>query len=516
MSLVISITCALFAILLQQWARLYLTTYHPRHTLLKEARIRELLAEGVNKFHLPFVAEALRALHHISFFLFLAGLAVLLFNTQVTVFAFVALWIGLLTLAYICFTHVPVFWSNSPYSTPRSPLIWHTTLISLAAPRFLARFTWSGIELASWSRLEAVYRRRRRQGMTKAAEESARTHSRELDGRALLWTFKTLNEDQELERFVAGIPSFCSSKVIEDPLGCLAKLADEGLSGTIFSLMHRTLTSNLVSESAKQRRIRACTKAIDAAPILATWKTLSRVFGEWDELLGSLDFGRSIARIIGNPGNDPRTDFCARCIVAVIIARSQQDTGWSGLATTLLGISDDLLFRYNIGGRNNVLVASLIFTTRQIVRFRVEHHSLDALLNVSSRTLDELLSHIEVRRALSDLQQEFCGLWNEFVHTARDGTQAHVRSIATEILKRIRRCYIAFHDNTDPTIPTAFYESTNDRDSILYRGSTYPLCGVQSHHPIPPHPAPHSPEVTTNATATQGTPPAIIRPAHPV
>ncbi|KAF8266150.1 hypothetical protein EI94DRAFT_232050 [Lactarius quietus] len=74
LSLVISITCALFAILLQQWARLYLTTYHPRHTLLKEARIRELLAEGINKFRLPLIAHALRALHHLSFFLFLGDL----------------------------------------------------------------------------------------------------------------------------------------------------------------------------------------------------------------------------------------------------------------------------------------------------------------------------------------------------------------------------------------------------------------------------------------------------------
>ena len=505
LSLVISITCALFAILLQQWARLYLTTYHTRHTLLKEARIREFLAEGIDKFRLPFIAKALRALHHVSFFLFLAGLAVLLFDTHVTVFAFVAVWVGLVTMAYMVFTQMPVFWTNVPYSTPLSPLIWHMTLTSLATPRFIARFTYPAFELTSWSRLEAVFRRRRLQGMTRAAEDSAQAHARELDSRALLWTFKTLNEDQELERFIAGIPSFCGSKAIEDPHDCLAKLADEGLSRALFSLMHRTLTSNLVSESTKQRRIRVCTKAIEAAPALASWQTLGLVFGEWDELLESIDFGRSIIRIIGNPGNDPRTDFCARCIIAVIIARSQQESRWTSLAATLLGISDDLLFRYNIGGRNNVLLATLMFTIRQIVRFRFEYHGWDAMFNVSPWTLNNLLRDIDVRRTSPELQQEFCGLWNELVHTAQDSTEAHVRSTATEILRRIRKCYVAFHENTDPTIPTAFFESTNDHDSILYRTFSYPLCSVQGHHPISLHPPPHSSATTTNAVGTQGT-----------
>ena len=82
LSLFISLVCTVFAVLLQQWARLYLTTYHTPHTLLKEARIRELLAKGVKKFRLPLVAHTLRGFHHMSFFLFLMGLAVLLSNTN--------------------------------------------------------------------------------------------------------------------------------------------------------------------------------------------------------------------------------------------------------------------------------------------------------------------------------------------------------------------------------------------------------------------------------------------------
>ena len=522
MSLLLSLTCALFAILLQQWARLYLTTSHPRQTLLKEARIRELLAKGIEELGLPIIAHTLRLLHHFSFFLFLAGLAILLFNTNILVFGSIAIIMVILFMVpYMWFTYVPVYRDNGPYSTPLSLVVWKMTHIALSVPKFLARFTGFNLELPSWGRLEeAICSRRPILGISRAAEEFTQTHSQELDGTALLWTFKTLSEDQELERFITGIPSLCSSKAIDDPLSCLAKLADNGLSQALFSLMHRTLTSNLVSESTKQRRIRACTKALDAAPVLVSWRTLRRVFVEWDGLLGSHDFGRSVVRIIGNPGDDSRTDFCARCIVAVIVARPQEDDGWSGLATALLGLSDDTVLRYIVGGPNNVRLATLIFTVRQLSRFDcLNRHS--AWFQMSTRTLEELVLNIDVQRASSELQQEFCGMWNELVRTARDGAEVQERSTVTEILRRIRKCYIAFHENTDPSIPIAFYETANDHDSILSLGTAYPLCEVESHHPILLPAAPPSSEGTADATVTvtQGTSstlPAIIHPAHPV
>ncbi|KAH8997881.1 hypothetical protein EDB86DRAFT_3076421 [Lactarius hatsudake] len=402
-------------------------------------------------------------------------------------------------------------WSNSPYYTPLSPTIWSIIQTLLLGFRLLAAITFPGFG----RRLEKVYRRRRHQGMRGATEEFAQVHSQELDTRALLWTFRTLNEDQTLEQFISGIPNFCRSKAIENPRDCLAKLGERGLSVAIISLMHRTLTPDLVSELVKERRIDVCRKAIDAAPFLVSWQTLSRVFRveEWDGLLGSVDFGHFVMRYIGNPDNDPRTDFCIRCIIAVIIVRLQKSGSHSDLVT-LLGISDDL---HSLGGRTNVLLANFIFIAQQIVQFHSEYSRDDALFDVSYRTLDELSFDIDLQRASPGRQQEFCSLWNEFVHTARDGADTHVQSISTNILRRIRKSYIAFHGNTDPTIPTAFYESTNDRDSVLFRGSTYPLC---SGHLIPLPPAPHRPERTTNAsrgtTIASIPPPPITHPAHPV
>ncbi|KAI0260849.1 hypothetical protein BC834DRAFT_960384, partial [Gloeopeniophorella convolvens] len=78
LSLIISLTCALLATLLQQWARRYLRLTRPANVPHKRARIRNYLKEGVDKFYLPSVVEALPGLLHASVFLFFAGLSVFL------------------------------------------------------------------------------------------------------------------------------------------------------------------------------------------------------------------------------------------------------------------------------------------------------------------------------------------------------------------------------------------------------------------------------------------------------
>ena len=61
MSLVISITCAVLATLLQQWARRYLKVSQPetRYDLHKRAWIRSFFHKGVEDSLLPLVVEAL-------------------------------------------------------------------------------------------------------------------------------------------------------------------------------------------------------------------------------------------------------------------------------------------------------------------------------------------------------------------------------------------------------------------------------------------------------------------------
>ncbi|KAH9009469.1 hypothetical protein EDB85DRAFT_1881565, partial [Lactarius pseudohatsudake] len=125
LSLVISISCALLATLLQQWARRYLKVTQPRYSLHKRARIRAFFAEGVDRFLLPWAVEALPTLLHVSLFLFFAGISVFLWNVDLTIFKAVVSWIGICTVLYGFITFFPVFRHDSPYNTPLSLPAWH-------------------------------------------------------------------------------------------------------------------------------------------------------------------------------------------------------------------------------------------------------------------------------------------------------------------------------------------------------------------------------------------------------
>ena len=120
MSLVISLTCALLATLLQQWARRYQRVAYPRYNPYKRARIRAFYKHGVEKLHIPWMVELLPALLHVSLFLFFAGLSVFLFGVDLTIFKVVTSWIALCVILYACLTFLPVIRKDSPYSAPLS------------------------------------------------------------------------------------------------------------------------------------------------------------------------------------------------------------------------------------------------------------------------------------------------------------------------------------------------------------------------------------------------------------
>lgn len=219
-----SLTCALLATLLQQWARRYLRVTHPKCGPLKRSRIRAFFSEGIDKLHVPWAVEVLPTLLHTSLFLFFAGLVVFLFGVHHTVFSVALSWVGLCTGTYLCITFMPIFRHDSPYYTPLSYSIWFLISgLGYTVYRFLSWLSVSRLyTYDTWRRLDQLkhkYQRSLLQGMTKSAEETAQMLTSDIDGRALLWTFESLDEDHELERFFAAIPSFCNSKAFDDPLG---------------------------------------------------------------------------------------------------------------------------------------------------------------------------------------------------------------------------------------------------------------------------------------------------------
>ncbi|KAI0297591.1 hypothetical protein B0F90DRAFT_1938659 [Multifurca ochricompacta] len=259
LSLVISLTCALLATLLQQWARRYLKATRTRYSPHKRARIRAFFAEGVEKLHLPWAVEALPALLHVSLFLFFAGLLVFLFNINHSIFNAVVWWVGLCGTVYGCITLMPIFRPDSPYYSPLSSSVWllHTCIVLVFGRLFatlciIARF-------GDMSRLSSdfVYRYydRLSYGIGKTAESAAFNLSSRIDGRALTWILESLDEDHELERFFNGILGFFKSAVVKNPPNAFKTAGSEKMSEASIGLVGRTWTSNLIDESIKQRRI---------------------------------------------------------------------------------------------------------------------------------------------------------------------------------------------------------------------------------------------------------------------
>jgi len=386
-----SLTCALLATLLQQWARRYLWVTQPRCNPHRRSRVRSFFAEGVDKLHLPWAVEILPTLLHGSLFLFFSGLVIFLFNIHHTVFTIILWWVGLLTGVYICITFMPIFRRDSPYYTPLSRSVWFLATSFLYIHfKFLC---WGQIfyhySFETWMRLvglKRLYLRRLLVGLVKAAEEAAQGLGSGIDGRALLWMFESLDEDHELERFFAAIPGFCNSKMVVDPLNAFIKPNDKTLSGALIGFMDRTLSSDLISDSVKQRRVVMCRTAVDATSLSASQQILDRALrGTWGKLFNSIDFGFS-AKSWCNERN-PHITFRATCVVTHVLSRvEERDERWLRLAMDQFGVSRPVLQRLAVHG-DSILLANLTFFTREICSYRWNHGGWPVLYGMSLRTL---------------------------------------------------------------------------------------------------------------------------------
>ena len=458
LSLVISLTCALLATLLQQWARRYMKVTQTRYSPHKRARIRAFFAEGVEKLHLPWAVEALPALLHLSLFLFFAGLAVFLFNINHTVFSVATSWIGFCTGMYMCITIIPMFRHDSPYYALLSSSTWYLyvgirfTLFRIL--RWIAgRFNLGGSIWRQAHGLRWTYWQRILRGVDKEFEETALKTPSDIDGRALMWMYESLDEDHELEQFFAGIPEFCSSKVVDNPQSSLASLRRWRVTSALNGFLERTWSSNLVSETIKIRRLIICIRAIDAANLShAAFQIFDSFFDDRPALFRSVELGDSLMSW-GNY-DDRNTTLFAQGIISCIIANvPQRNERWFSLTMRHLGISEYVLRSY-LDHSKSISLAILIHFTRHLLHnsFEDRWHLLP-LFNYG-----RLLSGFDVQNTLPGLQHDFCHLWNEMVLQGRDrGDYA-----PSNILGKFRVIHNALHQGSN-------------------LDNEYQLCSISSH-----------------------------------
>ncbi|KAJ7624468.1 hypothetical protein FB45DRAFT_796426 [Roridomyces roridus] len=186
-SLSLSLTCALLATLVEQWAREFLHKAEMRPSPTRRARIFSFLYFGLKRFHMHTVVDVIPSLLHGSLLLFFAGLVAFLVPiNQIIMYLMVGALVVFLLL-YSILTVLPVVYLDCPYRTPLSTPLW------FILQRVLALFHKPTTLTTPIT-------------MTDAVVDAAFSNTEERDHRALQWTLDSLTDDVELLPFVESLP----------------------------------------------------------------------------------------------------------------------------------------------------------------------------------------------------------------------------------------------------------------------------------------------------------------------
>jgi Family of unknown function (DUF6535) len=498
-----SLSCALLATSLHQWARRYLRlTQPPRCSPEKRARMRAFFADGADKMHVPWAVEGLPTLLHLSLFLFFGGLVIFLFHVDRKVFGSVVWWIGLFSMVYVSITLLPLIRQDSPYYAPLSTPAWFlyagipyvtfkilhliTTTCFYFSPRTWTRCTqpverWYWIWV-HWENLSDRYRRSMLGGVERAAEETASERSSEIDIRIFDWTIGALGDDISLEKFFEAIPGFVNSKLVHNFREHLSDNLLDRLSEVAHGFLGRTWSSNLINNSEKLRRLDVAMDAMGLIRVSDVSSIFHKIlFEHWDDVPHSMEMGHTLARWCANT-NQSVALYAQSTIARILGSVRERDDSWITIAARVFGLPERDI-RDNIAlGDDSVLLAIFIHVTRRSLRS-----------DYSDWEVLEALSNFDIRNTLPRLQHDFCPLWNEIVQDAR---KQEPFSTPVYILQKTRHLYIALHQGTDAAL-TAFSASTEWYDEILHKPTSYPFCNLASHRPdsIAQFPVPSSHQV---------------------
>ena len=474
-----TISCALLATSLQQWARRYIRMAQPpRCSPDKRARMRAFFNNGIEEMRVLWAVELLPTLLHLALFLFFGGLAVFLFNIDLEVFIPVVSWIGLFVLVYGVITLLPIMRHDSPYNSPLSTLTWYLcAIISYATFKIFASITSNrfGDLLTNYHFGDSRdrYKNWISSDVEKIAEETALAaeQSLKIDDQILNWTISTFGggDDNLLRSFFDAIPGFLDSKVVKlkkDFPEPLRKKITEGLDGFI----RRTWASNSVDDSEKVHRLNISMNLMNQINPFQVLVILRHVlYKHWDEVPQTVEMGHALAPWC--TASDELVSRDAQIIVArILVGVRERSDSWGTLAAKVFCLPEqDLQDRFDLHG-DSVLLAILIRFTARYLGFDGNYLVLEAL------------SELNITKTHRRLQHEFCRLWDEIVREAKK-QGPRPRSTLVKILKSIRNLYIALHPKAKPE----FSAANNEYDPILLKASSYPSCDPDSHLPHSTH-----------------------------
>lgn len=259
MSLVFSLSAALGATLVQQWAREYVQFFQRYNHPLKRARIRQFLHEGAHRWHMDLVVHLVPALIHISLFLFFIGLADSLFKINVATATTTTILIVICALCYSFSIIAPIWDAQSPFQSPLSPMFWHLFFWKFSRRTYKDRSTGGKNTPVSTDMKE---------GRVQLAMDYSEDRKHR-DARAIEWIVDDLTEDSELELLIRNIPdSFNSTwgkdvlQAVTDDDGREDSGAFSGIDNRIARLL-RTCTdpAGFPGKTEREQRATACVGA---------------------------------------------------------------------------------------------------------------------------------------------------------------------------------------------------------------------------------------------------------------
>ncbi|KAJ7110664.1 hypothetical protein C8R44DRAFT_934383, partial [Mycena epipterygia] len=267
LSLWASLSCALIATLVQQWARDFIQRTEMRPSPIIRARIFSYLYFGLRRFGMHKVVEFIPLLLHVSLLLFFAGLVAFLHPVNTVLMIMTAVLLGLISAAYAYLTVLPIFSSDSPYRTPLSQVVWGTVrrcsaLLQRQQTSLLDQESATAHERSSIASktIPTMVETMTRDAVQKSTERDER------DARAIVWTAQSLTNDNELEPFVEALPDLIWGPTgrrtgHDDMIQMLLDTGDLRLVSRIEGLLH-TCETGLLTPDHEARRHMSCIKAL--------------------------------------------------------------------------------------------------------------------------------------------------------------------------------------------------------------------------------------------------------------
>ncbi|KAF7362615.1 hypothetical protein MVEN_00610400 [Mycena venus] len=249
----LSLTCALIATLLEQWARDFLHRTEIRSSVIIRARVFSYLYCGLSRFKMHIAVELIPLLLHISLVFFFAGLIAFLVPVNTVIMAVAAGIFAFVTCVYATLTILPLIRLDCPYRTPLSGALWR---LMQRVHLFLRQ---SGASDRTEVAISTSHVKTPMESMFDAATKYSKERFQR-DDDAILWTMKSLVDDNELGAFMEAIPDVLWSHekrryAYDEHVRHLVDHPDVRLLGRMEHFRHNLSSGLLTTEVSKRRRV---------------------------------------------------------------------------------------------------------------------------------------------------------------------------------------------------------------------------------------------------------------------